>query len=238
MLWTLLFSLIIAAEPPPAQKQVLDDILARADKANQTAMDSLKNYSYEFTEKMVFNELDKNGNAKKADTTITLVIIKNGEETSRKILYSTSGEKDKPEKENNTKKDDDHEVSVGISGELSPDNPDYTYGLIDSTDRDYVISVTPKKAKPDEGQVKGNYYIDKKSFLYRSMDVEIPRPQRAKEMKMRIDFRQLPEGPFVMTNMSMLGRAKALLGIIDIRFKVVGEFYDYRVINQETVKGE
>jgi hypothetical protein len=34
--------------------------------------------------------------------------------------------------------------------------------------------------------------------------------------------------------MMMAGRVKALLGIVDVRFKVVGEFYDYKMTGADT----
>ena len=68
------------------------------------------------------------------------------------------------------------------------------------------------------------------------MDVVIPRPKRAKEMKIRIEFQRLLEGPLVMKNMSMAGRASFILGIINIRFQVSGEFYDFQVTAKNEIE--
>lgn len=230
----LALALTIAAEQPPAQNLLLDSILVRSDRANTAVMDSLKNYSYEFTEKMIFNELDDEGNIKKADTTISQIKTVNGEESSRTVIYSTSKDKSS---EKNEKNGDDNQMSASFSGNLKPDDPDYAYGLVDSTDECYVISVTPRKAKPDKDQIRGKYFIDKNSFLFKSMDMETPRPEKLKELKMKVSFKRLPEGPYVITNMEMAGRVKALLGIVNIKFKLVGEFYDYKVIG-ENVAGQ
>jgi len=196
----------------------INSILSKADSVNTAVMDSAQYYSYEFTEKIVFTELDDNENIKKADTTISRVTINNGKESSRTIIYP-------PQKSKNKKSD--KEKSTGATVDLSPDNPDYKFDLLDSPGSAYVIKISPRKNPPEKEQIDGIFYIDKETFLATRMDFAIPRPKNVKQLKMLLNFTRLAEGPFVITNMNVQGLAAPFWGLIKIRFMVTGEFYDY-----------
>jgi hypothetical protein len=198
----------------------LNSILIKADSVNTAAIDSAQYYSLEFSEKIIFAELDDNENIKKADTTISHVTVNNGKESSRTIIYP-------PQKSKNKKSDKGMAAEATI--DLSPDNPDYKFDLLDSSGAAYVIKISPKKNPPEKEQIDGIFYIDKKTFLATRMDFAIPRPKDAKQLKMLLDYTRLKEGPFVITNMNLQGLATPFWGLIKIRFKVTGEFYDYVV---------
>lgn len=202
----------------------LNSILARADSVNTAVMDSAKCYSYEFSEKIIFEELGDNETIKKADTSISRVIVKNGKEISRTIIYPPGKSEDKKSEK---------EMSAGASIDLSPDNPDYNFELIDSSGAAYAIKISPKKNPPEKEQIDGIFYIDKNTFLATRMDFAIPRPKDVKQLKMSLNFTRLQEGPFVIADMKVQGLAAPLWGLIKIRFKVTGEFYDYVVLNDD-----
>lgn len=199
----------------------INSILSKADSANTAVMDSAQFYSYEFSEKIIFTELDDNENIKKADTTISRVTINNGKESSRTIIYP-------PQKSKNKKSD--KEMSAGATVDFSPDNPDYKFDLLDCSGAAYVIKISPKKTPPEKEQIDGIFYIDKKTFLATRMDFMVPRPKDVKELKMILNFTRLQEGPFVIADMNVQGLAAPLWGLIKIRFNVTGEFYDYVII--------
>jgi hypothetical protein len=193
-------------------------------------MDSVKYYSYEFTEKIIFEKLEDNDIAKKTDTTIARVTVKEGKEIARKILHSTDESKEKSSNDKKGENADDKEMSVGAEIDFSPNNPDYSFALIDSSGPSYVVSIIPKKARPDKDQINGTFHLDKQSFLATRMDFSIPRPTDAKELTMLMNFTRLPNGPYVITDMMVKGKASALLGLIKIKFRVTGAFSDYVVL--------
>lgn len=224
-------SYIIIINPAISQELSLEEILDKTRKTVQAERDKIDTCVYEYTEKTVFTKLDKTGHADKADTVIQRVKMKGYERLSQETIYSSSNDK-KEEKRSRKKKDNGKGFSIAIDVELSADNPDYVFELVDETDQLYVILITPLKKKPDKGQVKGKYFIDKDRFLIKTMDLEIPRPKKVKEMWMRLEFDKLDNGLYVMTDMEMQGRVKILFGVINIRFKVLGGFYDYEVLGK------
>lgn len=221
-------ALLIASNLLVGQVDIPSDInaiLHRADSVNTAMMDSAKFYSYEFTEKIVFEELGDSDFVKKVDTTISRVTVKNGEEVSRMVIYPPEKAKEKkPEKE----------MSAGATVDLSPDNPDYNFALVDSAGDAYAIKITPKKNPPEKEQIDGIFYIEKNSFLATKMDFTIPRPKDVKKLQMLLNFIRLDQGPFVISNMQIRGLAAPLFGLIKIKFKVIGEFYDYSVIDKDS----
>lgn len=217
--------------PAISQDLSLEEILDKTQKAVQVERNKIDTYVYEYIEKTVFTKLDKKGRVEKADTSVSKIKMKGYDQLSKEAIYSSS--KDKKRKSDKKKDDEDsQEFAVGIDVELSADNPDYIFELTGETDREYIISITPRKKKPDKGQIKGKYFIDKESFLIKTMDLEVPRPRKTKELKMRFDFTKLDDGPYVMTDMEMQGRVRILFGVINIRFRVSGEFYDYKVLEK------
>jgi hypothetical protein len=222
---------MIFISPVISQALSLEEILDKTQKAVQIERNKIDTYIYEYTEKTVFTKLDKKGQAEEADTTISRIRMKGYDRLSEEIIYSRS--KAKKEKSDDKKDNEEsQEFTVGIDVELSADNPDYIFEMTDETDREYVISITPRKKKPDRGQVKGKYFIDKESFLIKTMNLEVPRPKKTKELKMHFAFTKLDDGPYVMTDMEMQGRVRVLFGVINIRFHVFGEFYDYKVLKK------
>jgi hypothetical protein len=221
----LLISLAITCQAY-SQDISLEEILNRTRNALMFEKDQNQDLMIEHTEKFISAKVDENGESEKADTTIARVVIQGENEISREVIYTTEDNKKKKSEDKGTLKD--------FIDELTIDSPKYKYALIESTGDEYVVSVTPRKEKPDKGQIEGKYYIDKNTFLLNSMDFIVPRPDKLKELTMRFDFQRLDNGLYVTQSMFMLGRVRILFGVIDIRFKVDGEFYDYKVV--ETVE--
>jgi len=217
--------------PAISQDLSLEEILDKTRKTVQVERDKIDTYVYEYTEKTVFTKPDKTGHADRADTVIQRVKMKGYERLSQETIYSSSNDK-KEKKRSRKKKDNGKGFSIAIDVELSADNPDYVFELVDETDQIYIISITPRKKKPDKGQVKGKYFIDKESFLIKTMDLEIPRPKKVKEMWMCLEFNKLDNGLYVITNMEMKGRVSILFGVMKFRFGLTGKFYDYQVLEK------
>jgi hypothetical protein len=225
-----LFSILIAVLivfPATAQDLSIKEILDRADKANTAATDSLKSCSYEFTENIIALKLNDDGSIDKADTVVSRVKTKDGTEISRKIISTNSKEAKDTQKDDSKKDDKDHKESFGVEIKLSEDNPDYKFALLNSTEKEYVVSITPRKQKPDKGQIEGTYVFDRNSFLIKAMDFVVPRPEKLNFMSMKLDFIKLDNGPLVISKMKMNGHVKALLGIVNIKFQMTGDFSDY-----------
>jgi len=206
-----------------SQEVSLEEILNRARNALISEKDQGQDLMIEHTEKFISAKVDENGQSEKADTVIARVVIQGEKEISREIIYSTEDSKKKKAEGKGTLED--------FIDDMSIDSPNYKYDLIETTADEYVVSVTPRKKKPDKGQIEGKYYIDKNTFLLNSMDFVVPRPEKLKELAMRFDFKKFDNGLYVTQSMFMLGRVRILFGVIDIRFKVDGEFYDYKVID-------
>jgi hypothetical protein len=199
----------------------VDDILHRADSVS-SAQDSLfKDTKYQFKEEVIFNELESNGNTKKADTTISLVTMQGQKELSREIIYP----KDKPQK-----KEDEQKGEVGFS--FSANNPDQSFSLAGTNDSTYLIAVVPKANPPKKGAVKGTIEIDKRSYITRKIDMDVPKPEGAlKEFSSQVNFEPLEGGLIVMKDMQMKGFAKAMLGIFKIRFTGTVRHSEYKIVD-------
>jgi hypothetical protein len=214
-----------------SQSLSLDQILKRTTEAIERANANNKTYLFEFTEKIIAGKINDEGVYEEVDTVISRVKIQGEEELDRTIIYSNSEEKE-------SKKKKDKDSNLKFKQSFSPDDPDYIYSLAGETDSAFTVNIKPRKEKPDKGQISGMMVIDKNSFLIRTMDFEIPRPEKAKEISMLINFKLLENNHYVMTDMEIKGLIKALLGIISIRFKVIGEFYDYKLIEQVAPAGQ
>ncbi len=235
MIYLIAFFLIVLTNLAIPQDLSLEEILKRAQKTFELQQENNKAFIYEYTERIIVGKISKEGEFEKADTVYSRVKMRGDEELSREIVYSHSeSEKEKPDKKKSEK--ENKKLGVDIDVELTIDNPDYVFELVDDTAQFYVRSSAPRKKKPDKGQIKGKYFIDKESFLIKTMDFEVLRPEKVKELKMHLDFTKLDEGPYVMTDMEMRGRVKILFGVINVRFRVAGQFYDYRVLENEEFK--
>jgi len=205
-----------------SQDVPLKEILNRTRFALEVEGNRNQELLIEHTEKFVSAKVDKDGLSESTDTTIARVVTQGENEISREVIYSTDDGKKKKREGKGSLEDFIDDITI--------DSPKYKYELIENTVDEYVVSVTPRKKKPDKGQIEGKYYIDKNTFLLNSMDFIVPRPEKLKELTMRFDFKKLDNGLYVTQSMFMLGRVRVLLGIVDIRFKVEGEFYDYKVV--------
>ena len=201
----------------------LEEILNRTTQAIEAEDSRKKVLIFEFTEKIIFNKLNKEGECEDVDTVISRVKIKGDEELSREILYSSSDD-DKKKKKNESK--------AQIKKSFSIDDPDYIYELFKETENTYIVSITPRKPKPDKGQIKGEIIINKGNFLIKTMDFMVPRPEKLKELSMHFELARLDNGLYAINNMEIRGFVKVLLGIVKVRFRVEGEFYDYTVCEQ------
>ncbi len=204
-----------------SQEISLEEILDRTTEAIKIEDNRKKASVFEFTEKIIFSKLNKKGECEDVDTVISRVRMKGDEELSREILYSSSDE--------DTKKKKKKESKAQIKTAFSIDDPDYSYELLEETEDAYIVSITPRKKKPDKGQIKGKIYIDKDSFLIKTMDFIVPRPEKLKELSMRFELARLDNGLYVVSDMRMNGYVKFLFGVVKFRFRVEGEFCDYAV---------
>jgi hypothetical protein len=223
ILVAVLFCLIgyaVAAAQANSVPLTVAEILHRADSVSSAQDSIFSKVKYQYREEDIFNELDGDGNVKKTDTTIAMVTMLGREELSREMIYP---------KNKSQKKDGGKKGEVGFS--LSPDNPDQTFTLLQATDSVYIISVTPKAIPPKEGAVKGTMQVDKYTFITKKLDFEVPKPEGAlKEFSSQITFQPLGWGPTVMAEMNMKGFARAMLGIIKIRFTGTVHCTDYQIV--------
>ncbi len=217
--------LIIQAHPALTSEIALPEILTRADSANKAEYESLMKNRYEYVEKAIFQKLGDDGSPENSDTVLSRVEMEGEKEISRILLYSSSTEN---AGRNKRSKKNERQESVGMRLEFSPENPNYEFTLQEETDSNYVISIKPRSAKPEKGQINGTYYIDKSSFLCRKADITIPRPEKLKEMAMQIQFDKRPDQPMVATSVKIDGHARALLGIVDIKFRISIERNEFR----------
>jgi len=212
--------LIVISSTLSAQEvetESLDYILAKADSV-MAVNDSLRlNTTIRYQIFSAMNRLERDGNVKSSDTTIAVVTSRGDEELSREIVYSSSGKEAKKSK--------------GEKFSLSFDDPGYDFSLTDSDDESYKISVVPKSSPPNEGDYVGTVEIDKRRYFLRRFDFEVPDPEGAlKEFAIVMDFEPLEGGLVVPAGMAVRGYAKALLGIIRVRFSGEFRFDKYEII--------
>ncbi|MBD3169372.1 MAG: hypothetical protein GF307_07805 [candidate division Zixibacteria bacterium] len=204
----------------------VDEIIAKTKANSEEEKEKWKDIAYQFTEKIVSGKIDNEGKYEEVDTVISVVTIRGEEEIERRISYATS--EDAKKRQQKDKKDKDNKENFGAKLEIG--DPAYNYQLIGETDTSYIISVKPRTEKPDKGQVDGVYHIDKEDFRVEHMDFVIPRPEKLKEAHITLNFQKLENGAYVPSTFNMVGRVKALLGIVDISFKLGGDYYDYRIV--------
>ena len=196
----------------------LETILARTDSvmAVNDSLHAVTKITYELFS--VMNRLDSDGEIKSSDTTIALITSMGDEEISHEIIYSSAG-KDAEKKEE------------GEEFSLSFDDPAYNFSLTDSDEWSYKIAVVPVSSPPSEGEFIGTVEIDKRRYFLKRFDFEVPDPEGAlKEFEMVMDFEPLEGGLVVPVEMTMKGYAKALLGIIRIRFSGEFKFSKYEIL--------
>jgi hypothetical protein len=227
--WMILIVFASQARILSAQDLTIDEILARASEIHEETKAKREARTFEFTEKTIAGKTDKQYNFEEVDTVISVVRLRGDDEISREVVYSSADEKDESKK-----KDDDGKVEERLEYEptLSTDDPYYKYELFGESDRSYIIAVNPRDSKPKKGQVRGQYFIDKESFHVNKLEFTIPRPEKLKKIHMIMEFKRIEDGLNVPASMQVEGHVKALLGVINIRFKVISEFYDYKVIKE------
>jgi len=219
------FSLILNSANVFGQNEIvselsLEQILAKADSVAEINDSLLANTKYRFEQFSVFNRLNKDSSIKKADTTIVVITMEGDDELSKEIVYSSAGEGE-------SKKSEGQKQEISFS----PDNPDYNFDLTEITDNSYKITVSPKMSPPEEGQYQGTIEIDRHKFYLKSFDFVVPRPEGAlKEFSMAVSFEPLEGGLVVPKEMRMRGFAKAVFGIIKVRFAGELKFSDYEIL--------
>jgi len=219
LFWGPLHSRLAAQEPT----LTLNEILHRADSITTLNDSLLAKTNYKVKVSAYFNEIDSDGTIKNADTTIAVVTMKGNEEQSRELIYSTR----KPE---GKKEESKEEIILS----LSPDNPDYNFSLTETTDSSYIIAVLPRTNPPKKGDVRGTIVVDRRNFFTRRIDFEVPRPEGAlKEFATNMTFEPMEGGLVVMKEMSMKGYAKALLGIIRVRFTGSVRYSEYELLKYQ-----
>ncbi len=197
----------------------LEDILIRADSVSKLNDSLLAETKYSHKSFSIFNRIDSNGNIKKSDTTIAIVTKHGDEQLSRDVIYPSNADKEKRMKRQ------EREIS------FSPDNPDYNFSLTDSDESSYKIAIVPRASPPEEGDYEGTIEIDRRSFFTKRIDLEVPNPEGAlKEFAIDMNFKPLEGGLVVPTDMRMRGFAKALLGIVKVRFTREIRFAEYQIL--------
>jgi hypothetical protein len=198
----------------------LDIILHRADSVTIHQDSLLAHTKYKVKEEVIFSELTNQGTIKNSDTVISAVTIADNKELSRELLYSTKKNKSEDKKEQSQ------------SGEFSLDfnNPDYNYSLTETNDSSYIIAVAPKLS-PKKGDFKGTFEIDRKGFFIKAIDASVPKPEGAlKEFSTWMSFEPMEGGLVVIKDVKMNGLAKALFGIIKIRFSGEVRYSNYEIL--------
>jgi len=219
------FVLLIAAGASAAGDDTASlsatEIMLKVDSVT-TYQDSLfSRTKYQVRVEAYFDELDDKGRVKNSDTTISLATMMGKEELSDSLIYSTK----RPESKKGEQKGE-------MSFSLSPDNPDYSFLLTDSSDSSYIITVSPTASPPKKGDVKGTIAVDRVGFFTRNIDFEVPRPEGAlKELTTKMTFEPLEGGLVVMKDVTMKGYVKAFLGIFKMRFKGQVRYTDYQILD-------
>ncbi len=197
----------------------LEDILAKADPVSNFNDSLFAQTKYSFKSFSVFNRMDSDGNIKKSDTTIAIVTKLSDEELSRQVVYSSNADEGRRTKS--------QEMKISFS----PDNPDYNFSLTDSDESSYKIAIVPRASPPEEGDYQGTIEIDGQSFFVKRIDLEVPNPEGAlKEFAIDMNFKPLEGGLVVPTDMRIRGFAKALLGIVKVRFSGEIRFTEYQIL--------
>jgi len=224
--------LILLVVPSSAYSQelpVLDakQIIEKSDSIAAHLDSTFKELKYRFQETNIFNELEKNGRVKKSDTTISLVTMVGSKELERELVYS-SGHKAGKKGE---KKEGSGEAKVGIS--FAEIDSLINYSISETTDSVYIIDVNPNSNPPQKGAIKGTIIIDKNNYRFRRMAFDVPKPDGPlKEFSMEMDFKPLEGGLVVPSAMKMRGFAKAMLGIVKIRFSMEMQNTDFEILQQ------
>ncbi len=209
----------VSFSQPEENRLTLADILIRADSVSNLNDSLLAQTKYSYESFSTFNRVDSDGNIKKSDTTIAMVTKLGDEELSREVIYSSNADKEKRMKRQERK----------IS--FSPDNPDYNFPLTDFDVSSYKIAIVPRASPPDEGDYQGTIEIDRRSFFVKRIDLEVPNPEDAlKEFAIDMNFKPLEGGLVVPTDMRMREFAKALLGIVKVRFTGEIRFAEYQIL--------
>jgi hypothetical protein len=219
----LAFAFLVISDAALAQNQTgdsltLQQILQKADSVAVLQDSLLAQAKYSVKEFVVFNELKDKGEIKNSDTIISDVTIQNGKEVSRQVVYSTRKSKSGESKEQS------------IESYFSFNDPKYNYSLTGTNDSTYMIAVSPKEAVK-KGDFTGTVEIDRHDFYSRVFDIRIPKPGGAlKEFATRVKFEPLEGGLAVIREMKTEGMAKALFGIISMRFSGEIKYSDYRLL--------
>ncbi|MCP4583382.1 MAG: hypothetical protein GY839_17375 [candidate division Zixibacteria bacterium] len=208
----------------PVQAISLEEILNRTRQALETEKKHNADLVIEHTERFINGKVNDKGEYEKVDTVMAVVSKQGDTELNRETIYATCAEERKRRKDRSLWE---------MLDDMTVDSPNYVYELFEITDNEFVVAIAPRMEKPDKGLIDGKYYIDKESYLINKMDFMVPRPEKLNELAMRFRFEKLDNGLYVTETMYMLGRVKVLFGIVDIRMKVKGEFFDYKVLESD-----
>jgi hypothetical protein len=216
--FVLLVSGIASAQDQGEDSLTVQQILHKADSVAVIQDSLLAHIKYAVRESVIFNELKGKGEIGKSDTIISDVIIENGKEASRQVVYSSR----------KSKSGESKEQSMGLY--LQFDNPDYNYSLTGMNDSSYIIAVSPK-ASVKKGDYTGTVEIDRRGFYSRVIDIEVPKPEGAlKKFTTRVSFEPLEGGLVVIKDVETEGLVKALFGIIKMRFAGKVKYSDYKIL--------
>ncbi len=95
----------------------------------------------------------------------------------------------------------------------------------------YKVAIVPRASPPNEGDYEGTVEIDAQSFFIKRIDLEVPNPEgHLKEYAIDMNFKPLEGGLVVPTDMLMSGFAKALFGIVKVRFTGEIRFTEYQIL--------
>jgi hypothetical protein len=209
---------LASAQEAARDTMTLNQILQKADSV-ATFQDSLLAHAkYKVRENVVFDELKDKAEIKNSDTIISEVTIENKKEVSRQVVYSTR----------KSKSGESKGQSMGFYFKF--DDPKYDYSLTGTNDSSYIIAVSPK-APVEKGEYTGTVEIDRRGFYSRTIDIEVPKPEGAlKEFTTRVSFEPLEGGLVVIKEVKTEGLAKALFGIIKMRFSGEVKYSEYQIL--------
>jgi hypothetical protein len=201
-----------------------EEIMSKADSVGKYQDSIFSETKYKFREMSIFNELEKDGRIKKTDTTVAIVTMQGGKEIEREQVYK-SGAKGKKKEE----KKGGGEASFGFALDEKDSLVDFSVSEV--TDSTYVLSAIPSTDPPQKGAIKGTMIIDRNSYTFRRMAFEVPKPEGPlKEFYLEMDFKPLEGGLVVPYAMKMKGFAKAMLGIVKIRFSMEMQSTEFEIL--------
>ena len=202
-----------------------NEIISKADSVGAYHDSVFSEIKYRFHEMAIFNELEKDGRVKKSDTTIAVVTMKGDKEIEREQVYKSGKKGHKKE----GKSEGGGEASFSFSFDEMDSLVDYS--LTEETDSTYVLLANPNTDPPQKGAIKGTMVVDKSSFSFRRMAFEVPKPEGPlKEFYMEMDFKPLEGGLVVPYAMKMKGFARAMLGIVKIRFSMEMQSSEFEIL--------